>query len=563
MPSVTTTPTIWNVGLLLDEVAQTRPDAVAIAVPGKRDASGRRQYDTVTFAQLSADSTQIAAGLAALGVTPGMRLALMVRPGIDFVSLVFALFKVGAVSILIDPGMGKKNVLSCLDQVRPEGFVAIPLVHAVRVLCGRRYRQARLNITVGRKWFWGGATLDQLRQTPAGDFRPFEAAADDQAAIIFTSGSTGPPKGVEFRHEGFRHQVQYIQERYEIQPGEVDVPGFPLFGLFNSAMGVTSVIPDMDFSRPATVDPRNILEAVHDWEATQAFASPAVWNVVGQFCEREEVWMPSLRRVLSAGAPVAPHILQRMKIAAPQAEMYTPYGATEALPVASISASQVLNETIHHSQQGGGTCVGTRFRGIQWKVIEICDDAIESLSEAEVLPSGQIGELIVQGAVVTRRYATSEAATRQSKIYEPDGTVWHRMGDVGYLDDQDRFWFCGRKSHRVQTTHGPMFTIPVEAVFNNHPAIFRSALVGIGPAGQQIPVVVVEPWPGKYPNTPEEIDVLLDQLHSLGLQNPLTESIEHFLLHPAFPVDVRHNAKIFREKLAIWAAERLADRLSV
>lgn len=550
------TSTVFNVGLLLDEVAISRPDATAIAVAGKRDAQGKRQYDTITFARLSEDSTILAAGLSQMGVVPGTRMALMVRPGIDFVSLVFALFKVGAVSILIDPGMGKKNVLSCLDQVKPEGFVGIPIVHAVRKLCGRRYRDAKLNVTVGRKWFWGGETLEQLRQTEVGDFQPFAATADDKAAIIFTSGSTGPPKGVEFRHEGFRRQVQFIQERYKIQPGDIDVPGFPLFGLFNSAMGVTSVIPDMDFSRPATVDPRNILEAVADWDATQSFASPAVWNAVGQFCERENLWMPSLKRVLSAGAPVPPHVLKRMKKAAPNAEMYTPYGATEALPVASLSASEVLGETIERSSEGGGTCVGSRFEGIDWQVIAISDEAIETVEQVEPLPRGEIGELIVRGPVITRRYATSDEATRMSKIYDGEA-VWHRMGDVGYLDTQDRFWFCGRKSHRLETADGPMFTIPVESIFNTHEKIFRSALVGLGEFGEQIPVVIVQPWPGMYPDTPQEIDQLMDQLREIGNKNTLTDRIEHFLLHPNFPVDVRHNSKIFREKLTVWAEERL------
>lgn len=556
MSEATLTTPVFNVGLLLDEIAQTRPDGVAIAVPGKRNKDGSRKYDTITFAGLAEDSTKVAAGLAQMGVTPGTRLALMVRPGIDFVSLVFALFKVGAVSILIDPGMGKKNVLSCLDQVKPQGFVAIPIVHAVRKLCGRRYKESTFNVTAGKRWFWGGATLDELRKTEVGDFRPFEAEADDQAAIIFTSGSTGPPKGVEFRHEGFRRQVQFIQERYEIQPGEVDVPGFPLFGLFNSAMGVTSVIPEMDFSRPATVDPKNILEAVGDWEATQSFASPAVWNAVGQFCEREGLWMPSLKRVLSAGAPVPPHVLKRMKAAAPNAEMYTPYGATEALPVASISASEVLGETIERSREGGGTCVGSRFRGIDWQVIAISDEPLDTIDQIQPLPRGEIGELIVHGPVITHRYATSEEATRLAKIHDGDA-IWHRMGDVGYLDQQDRFWFCGRKSHRVLTAEGTMFTIPVESIFNTHEKIFRSALVGIGPEGAKIPVVIVEPWSGQYPNTPEEIDALLDELHEIGNKNPLTQRIEHFLLHPNFPVDVRHNAKIFREKLTIWAEDRL------
>ncbi|PQO46674.1 fatty acid CoA ligase family protein [Blastopirellula marina] len=546
-----------NVGHLLAQVAAERGDAVAIATPGRRGADGRRTYQTITFAQLEADSTRLAAGLAEMGVTPGTRLALLVKPSIDFVSLVFALFKVGAVSVLIDPGMGRKNLLRCLDQVEPEGFVAISIVQAVRVLMGRRYKTAKKNVTVGRRWFWGGPTIEDLRKTDVGSFQTFAAADDDPAAIIFTTGSTGPPKGVLFRHEGFYEQVQQIRDRYDIQPGEIDLPGFPLFGLFNSAMGVTSVIPEMDASRPAAVNPLNIIEPIHDWQISQSFASPAVWNKVGLYCEQHDIRLPTLKRVLSAGAPVPPHVLRRMKnVIHPDGDIHTPYGATEALPIASIAASEVLDGTELQSQQGAGTCVGRRFSGIEWRVIRITDTPIETLDQCESVADGEIGELIVTGPVVTRRYFTSEEATKLAKIADGE-RIWHRMGDVGYLDGEDRFWFCGRKAHRVQTLQGDMYTIPCEAIANNHDSIYRSALVGVGEPGMQIPVMIVEPWGDKYPQSRAAIDELLDEVKALCAAHPLTESIRDFLLHPAFPVDIRHNAKIFREKLAVWAEERL------
>jgi len=277
---------------------------------------------------------------------------------------------------------------------------------------------------------------------------------------------------------------------------------------------------------------------------------------VGKFCEDNQLWMPSLKRILSAGAPVPPRVLEKMVAAAPQCEMYTPYGATEALPVASISASEVLQETATQSAEGKGTCVGKRFDGIEWQVIAIHDDPISDISEIEPVEPGQIGELIVKGPVVTRRYATSEAATKLAKIAE-NAEVWHRMGDVGYLDQQDRFWFCGRKSHRVLAAEGPMFTVPIEGIVNTHPAVFRSALVGVGKRESQIPVVIVEPWPSHYPDTPAEIGELTQSLLEWAWQHEICREIQHVLIHPSFPVDVRHNSKIFREKLAVWAEERL------
>jgi acyl-CoA synthetase (AMP-forming)/AMP-acid ligase II len=546
-----------NIGTALTESARRMPAAVAVVSPRRR-RRGPRAYDTITFRELEEDSNQLAAGLQDAGLVPGMRVVLLVRPGIDFVSLVFALFKAGAVTVLIDPGMGRARVLQCLQEVRPDGLIGIPAAHALRTVFRGRFPRLRLKVTVGRRWFWRGPTIGQFRARTPRRFKPVAVSADDPASIIFTSGSTGPPKGVLYEHGNFLAQVEEIRDHYGIESGEVDLSAFPLFGLFNAAMGVTSVIPDMDPARPALVDPRNIVDAVCDWKATQAFGSPAIWNVVGPYCQRHGIRMPTLRRVLSAGAPVPSHVLRRMSsVIHPEGEVHTPYGATEALPVASISAREVLDETARRSAQGGGTCVGTRFPRIQWRVIPIEDGPVADAGQIADVPRGQIGELIVRGPVVTRCYVTRTAANASSKIADNDGQ-WHRMGDVGYLDDRERFWFCGRKAHRVSTANGPMFTIPCEAVFNQHQQIFRSALVGIGPRGVQTPVMVVEPWPGRAPGTSKEENTLIGQLAELAQSNPLTQRIDrrHILIHPSLPVDVRHNAKILREKLAVWAKAR-------
>ncbi len=579
-----------NVAARLSKMAQAMPDAIAIVEPLGYDSLGKRQYRHFTFSQLDSDSDRIAQGLRRIGVVPGTRLALLVRPGIEFVSLVFALLRAGAVSILIDPGMGRRNLIQCLAEAQPQGFIAISPVHAVRMFLRRRFPQAKFNVTVGRRWFWGGATLEQLRRPEssnaahlAGDMA--HTLADDPAAIIFTTGSTGPPKGVLYTHGNFEAQVDQIRRRFDIRPGEIDLPAFPLFGLFNCAMGVTAVIPDMDPSRPAQVDPAKIIEAVRDWNVTQAFGSPAIWNRVGRYCEEHKIRLSTVRRVLSSGAPVPVEVLRRMKDCIhQQGDMHTPYGATEALPVASIAASEVLGETAEKTRQGAGTCVGRKFAGIDWKVIRIVDGPIHSIDDIEELPTGEIGELIVSGPQVTKSYVTRVEANATAKIVDASlfspgtyagrnrtnpsfsreptasanvASVWHRMGDAGYFDREGRFWFCGRVAHRVLYAEGPLYPIPCEAIFNQHPDVFRSALVGVGPPGIQRPVIILEPKQGKFPKTPAAKKTLLDEIRRLGQSSPLTKTIDDFLLHPSFPVDIRHNAKIFREKLALWAGKRI------
>jgi olefin beta-lactone synthetase len=552
--------TSLNVAARLPAIVALRPDAVAVVEPLGYDRAGKRRYRQMTFRELDEDSDRIARGLGEMGVPRGARLVVLIRPGVDFVSVVFALFKAGLVAVLIDPGMGPRGLIRCLAEAEPDGFLAIPMVHAVRVLARYRFRKARFNITAGRRWFWGGKTLQQLRAGAWSGSEMVPTAADDPAAIIFTTGSTGPAKGVLFTHGNFDAQAQQIRDFYDIQRGEIDLPGFPFFGLFNCAMGVTAVIPDMDPSRPAQVDPAKIVEAIGDWNVTQAFGSPAIWNRVGRYCEDRGICLPTVRRVLSAGAPVPIDVLRRMKACiAADGDVHTPYGATEALPVASIAASEVLAETAQQTRAGAGVCVGRRFAGIRWKVVRIVDGPIESLDQCEELPAGEIGELIVQGPQVTRQYVTRVEANRMAKIRDAAG-FWHRMGDSGYLDARGRFWFCGRVAHRVVTAAGAMYPICCEAIFNQHPEVQRSALVGVGPPGRQRPIVVIEPCRRQLLRERTARNPLLAELRSLGAAHPLTTQITDFLLHPRFPVDLRHNAKISREKLAVWAGMRVRLR---
>jgi len=555
-----------NVTDRLTQIAAQMPDMVAVACPGRGNVVGQNSYRTCTFAQLDADATALARGLVELGAKPGTRLTLMVPPSVEFVKLVFALLRCGATTVLIDPGMGRKHLIECLAAVQPKGFVGVGRAQAARIAFRRRFPQARLNITIGRRWFWGGTTFKQLLALGKQSRAPLPCpAADDPAAIVYTSGSTGPPKGVLYTHRMFETQVAEIQDRYDIQPGGIDLACFALFGLFNSAMGVTTVFPDMDFSHPAAADPAKLLAAAHDWQVTQAFASPAVWQKLSAHLARHRKQIPTLHKVFSCGAPVPASVLQQtLDNIAPNAKMHTPYGATECLPVATIEAGEVLGETSAQTDVGAGICVGRKFDTIDWCIIRITDQPIASIDDVEELPNGEIGELIVRGPQVSSEYLTVSAVghddctpnTPNHLAKIPDAnTVWHRIGDVGYFDDQQRFWYCGRKAHRVETAAGTMFTIPAEAIFNTHPKVARSALIGVGMEQKKTPVIVIQPTEemlrrhGKRWSR-RAYQQLQTELLELASQHTATQNVLQLLFHSSLPVDVRHNAKINREQLA-------------
>lgn len=544
-----------NIASTLPGLAARFPDRIAMRCPGTRGPDGMARFDTaLTYRELDARSDAIAAGLARRGIVRGTRTVVMVRPSPEFFLLMFALFKAGAVPVLVDPGIDKRALRQCLDEAAPEAFIGIPLAQFARVLLGWA-RSARIRITTGPCAWLADATLAQVERDGSGAGSQLaDTQPDDVAAILFTSGSTGIPKGVVYRHRHFVAQIAMLREAFGIEPGGVDLPTFPPFALFDPALGLTSIIPDMDPTKPALADPRRLHEAIARFGVDQLFGSPALMKVLADFGQP----LPTVKRVTSAGAPVPAEVVARMRELLPHdAQFWTPYGATECLPVAVIEGRE-LQATRNATEAGAGTCVGRAVAPNEVRIIAITDAPIADWEDVTLVDEGVVGEITVAGPTATDLYFNREAQTRAAKIRErlADGSerTVHRMGDVGYLDAQGRLWFCGRKSHRVETAGGPLYTEQVEPIFNMHPDVRRTALVGVGAPGAQRPVLCVELAPGTDAREWVRIE---SELRSLGARHRHTAALATFLRHPKFPVDIRHNAKIGREKLAMWARDRV------
>lgn len=539
---------ICNIAAALPRLARERPAQVAMRCPGK----GGRYDVELTYAQLDARSDAIAAGLAKRGIGRGSRCVVMVRPTPEFFLLMFALFKAGAVPVLVDPGIDKRALKQCLDEAKPEAFIGIPLAMLAKTLLGWA-KSAKTRITTGRVALLADATLASVEADGAGAGPQLaDTQPDDVAGILFTSGSTGVPKGVVYRHRHFVAQIEMLGRAFGIAAGGIDLPTFPPFALFDPALGLTSIIPDMDPTRPAKADPRKLHAAIARFGVSQLFGSPALMRVLATHGEK----LPTLKRVTSAGAPVPADVVQRILDLLPHdAQFWTPYGATECLPVAVIEGRELLTLRAR-TETGAGTCVGRAVAPNEVRIIAIGDDPIADWNDALQVARGQVGEITVAGPSATDTYFNRDAQTAQAKIREhlADGgeRIVHRMGDLGWFDEDGRLWFCGRKSQRVVVDDlTTLCTEQVEPVFNTHPAVLRTALVGIGAKGAQTPVLLFELKPDAKLDPAE----VADELRHIGEGFVHTAKVEHFLHYPKpFPVDIRHNAKIGREKLAAWAA---------
>lgn len=472
---------------------------------------GRTTYRPVTYGALDDDADRRAGLLRRAGLCSGARVVLMAPPSAAFFATTFALFRAGAVPVFIDPGVGVTHMRACLARVSAHGFIGTrKALWARRILASRETREAL------------PLAIDDLKSARG---RAPGARAPDAAAILFTSGSTGAPKGAIYTHANFHAQIEALRAAFGIAPGEVDLCTFPLFALFAPALGLTAVIPEMDFTRPAAVDPARLTRALHDFSCRNLFGSPALLDTLARYGAVTGERLPSLKRVISAGAPVPARVVRAMTpLLSDDAELHTPYGATEALPLATIGSREILSDTIAGAAGGRGVCVGRAAPGARLRL------------DAD-------GEILAAGPQVTASYFGDASATAAHKVRDADGVLWHRTGDLGAFDAKGRLWFHGRKSHSVTTAQGVLLSVPCEGVFNAHPAVKRAALVGRGQASTMRPVICVETF-GRLSRGARR--ALADELLALCAPATGTAAITEIHFVASMPVDRRHNAKIDR-----------------
>lgn len=531
-----------NVSSFLSSQAKKNPDAKAIVYPFKPNFWSPKSYVDLSFSELDTMVDALMHQFLSSGLKRGTRVLLMVKPGLDLIQIVFALLKLGAVPVVIDPGMGLGRFFECAKQSKVSMMIGGTVAITLAKWFLRKEDCSKHTITVDAKF-----KAKLKKQLGVHRYDAFEAEANDLAAVLFTSGSTGKAKGVCYTHSMFFAQIQLIKEEYTIEPGEVDLPMLAVFALFNPALGMCTVVPEMNPSRPSKINPKKIVDSILDNQVTNSFGSPVIWSIILKYCQREKVVLPSLKRVIMAGAPAPQSLIEQLKKYMPNGEIFTPYGATEALPISSLSATEIIKKQVGELANGRkGNCVGRAMPNIKIEVIQPKEGTIVSIADVEKCATGAIGEIIVSGPTVSQRYDQLPNATKLSKI-EDEGFFWHRMGDMGWKDEDGFLWFCGRKVERVHTNEGVLETVCCEAIFNQLERVSRSALIdlGEGKAG-----IVIEPEAKCYPKTDAQIESFKRILNDCALGDPMTASIKDFFFRKHFPVDVRHNAKIHRLSLA-------------
>ena len=491
---------ITNISELLSQQATRYPDKPCLI-----QAVDKKNYRQVSYRQFADRIEQAVTGLGSL---PAGTITVLALPfGVDYCALVFALFRLGAVPMFIDPRMGLVNLRRCLRAIQPQAVIGSFFAQTiVQMVAGKRIAQ---KFSVADRFAEKNNTEIATRQ-------------QELAAITFTSGSTGSPKAVCYSHQIFYAQTDALAKMFAIDPESYDLATFPLFALFGPLLGRTTVLPYMDMTRPAQAKAHYLYQAINKFAVRTMFCSPAVLDNLASYGQQQRINLSTIQQILCAGAPVNPRIIKAISpLLSKDAQVMTPYGATEVLPVA-VATSKTLLVTSELTAQGRGICVGQPLAAVDLRVIEQQDDGI--------------GEIIVAAPWLTSYY--DDQANARSKMVI-DGKTFHRMGDVGYLDDQGQLWYCGRKSQQLSGNGKKLSTICYEGIFNNHPAVKRSALIGFDEQSRII--VCVE----RLDNTAKK--KLCAELQQLARKFSLP--VIRFIVVRKLPVDKRHNAKIQREVL--------------
>ena len=465
---------------------------------------------SVTRPEFAALGATYAEALHHRGVRTGNRIAVLVPPSIDLIAVVYACWRIGAVAVIADRGLGLRGLKSAIRASRVNHVIG-----PVKAVAASRLLRWAPNASM--------IQLSKLSRSPVVSKLEFvsapEPTADDPAAVLFTSGATGPAKGVRYTHRQLYAQRDALQKAYNIIPTDTFVAAFAPFALYGPALGIATGLADMDVTSPGTLTATALDDACRRVGATMVFASPAALANVVRTASADVSHLRTVRLVMSAGAPVPIKTLQEISRLCPEAELHTPYGMTEVLPVADVSLTDLMR-----IGTGNGVCVGKPVSG--------CDVRIDH----------QTSELLVSAPWMSAGYDSLWLTQHNARpVANTDGhsVTWHRTGDVGHIDNEGNVWIEGRLVHVIHTSRGPVAPVPLEIAIEALPNIVRVAAVGVGPVDVEQLVIVVE----TINSSDGPADAELTHAVRAALA-PLT--IAAVWTTKKLPVDIRHNSKIDR-----------------
>jgi acyl-CoA synthetase (AMP-forming)/AMP-acid ligase II len=515
-----------NIAELLSQSVDARPD-----VPALIEGSGAARRET-SFAALDDSARRMAGLLRRDGIVAGDGVLFFAPPSAALYAALIAVFRRGAVAMFVEPSAGRRVLDDACAMWPPRALVATRKAHLLR-LASPALRRIPIKY-VTSKWVPGARSLGRPTRWRDDEITP--TSRDAPALVTFTSGSTGRPKGVVRTHGILRAQLAALSESLAARAGERELVSLPVVVLLNLANGAETVLPDADLRRPAEIDASAVLGQMVRERVIRATASPAFLERLADDSTAGQAFGP-LRAVVTGGGPVFVDLVARLARHAPSARIVSVYGSTEAEPIAHVSADEVSREDLAAMNRGAGLlagsadpCVDLRITRRQWGTpIPPLDSAA---FERIWCGSGEPGEIVVAGAHVVRGYLHGRG--EEETKFRVDDRVWHRTGDIGYLDDRVRLWLLGRASAVIEDARGVLYPFAVECVARELLRARRVAVVGYG--GRRVLFV-------ERSRDSASIDQSVHETLAWA-------KIDEIVSVRALPMDRRHNSKVDYAALA-------------
>ena len=522
-----------NIANHIRELAGSCGERKAIIIRNGKDSQGKPTFASMTYGELDKRSDYLAWGLCAAGMRPGMKAVFIARPSLELYALYIAAMKLGAVPVLIPQGLGWSYILTCVMQCAPGAFIGTPGTFCMKIFFGRAFSTVDVNIMIGKFQLFGGLPSGKLKGKDE-PYPIYDFGALETEALLFTTGSTGAAKGAILTNEILEGQLGTMEE---LLPKQGDLPDLSFLvphTLLGLCLGRTMLIEDAD------ANPQDIAETVVSQAPEYAFASPATWTQLADFCKRRKWRLEGLKNAVLSGPPALTALHTELTLSAvdENADTIQTYGMAEALFVSAIKGLAMIESKAENlpGNPGRGICLGKSAKGIECRIISTADN--------KPLPAGEVGEICLCGAGVATGYLNRPDESAMCKI-EEDGRDWLRSGDIGILDKDGLLWYLGRKAFVVETAGGVLYPSCCEEIMNMFPSIRRSLLVGVGEKPAQIPVLIIEPEPSCYEKMADSRGKILKYLEKF----PQTASIRHLLFRHEIPDDIPQNTQ--------WAAERI------
>lgn len=546
-----------NVSELVTRQAQNFPDKIAITAQKKSWLSlfllSSAKYETLTFKEMELRINHYAHTFLDQDLKSGDKILVFVKPSLDFPIIIFSLFRAGLVPVFIDPGMGVDAMLQCIQTSSAKALIGIPKIHHLRLLKSSYFSSIEFSYVIDGRALNAISFENLLKKNYTSTPLKSQTTGQSYAAVLFTSGGTGTPKGVLYTHEMFIEQTLKLKQIFRLANQDKDYPCFPLFGLFSLALGLTVVMPEVDLMKPSQVNAKAIVKSLMKHKITFATGSPALWKRVAQYALRKKITLPHLKAIATFGAPVSIDLHKDLSSVLTAGEVYTPYGATECLPVSVITSHEILGETKTETLGGQGTCVGYPAPTTEIKILNCQSNTI-------VDDINYIGEILVATSAMTSGYDGLSDATKAIRYVCPiSQKKYHKMGDLGKLDCFGRLWFLGRKVQCISLPDYWLCTEEIEPAINYLPEVSRCALLKL----KDKIALVVERQDGMVDLPDLQKEKFFQKIKMVLAGLPKGHLVEDIILDMNFPVDTRHNIKIDRLSMANALNQRsLNQRMS-